>query len=170
MGWCNPPWTGEKKMDVNPEGQESNQVPEDSGATLPPGRIEFRPETQFRGNAALVVQTDRAEINRGAALVVVGNEVSITQGGCWITAGREVEIEQGGCQWIIAGEVEVEQGGAGIMIARDVEAQALKAGIVLAGSITGNVQTLLDKDGALRLGIGLGTMLGISMLIRRLIR
>ncbi|HEX9014934.1 MAG TPA: hypothetical protein VF960_02905 [Chloroflexota bacterium] len=156
-------------MNTDP-GNMENFREEEEPSFQPGGRIEFQPRTDVTTHAALVVQADSAAVTNGAAGVVVGNEVAFSKGYSSVTIARELNLEKGGSQWLLAGEARIEQGGSGVVIARQVEAADLKVGILLAGQVNGDVQTLVDSEGAMRFGAALGIVLAVVMLIRRIFR
>ncbi len=156
-------------MNTNP-GEIDNPGQDEESTRHPAGHIEFQPKTSVTTHAALVVQADSVEVSRGAAGVVVGNEVSFSRGYSTVTVARDLNLEKGGSQWLLAGDARIEQGGCGVVVARHVEATDLKVGILLAGTVTGDVQTMMDSEGAMRFGAALGLVLAFAVFIRRALR
>ncbi len=157
-------------MDIDPAERREDEGSEGQPPVTPGGRIEFRPETSVQTHIAGVIQADRAELNQGCALAIGANELKVTMGGSWIMAARELNVDRGGAQWLVAGDARIQQGGTGILVARQVDATDVRVGVLLAGTVNGNVQTMLDRDGAMRFGAGLGLVLGMALIIRRLFR
>jgi len=157
-------------MDIDPDDRQETEGQERQPSLAPPGRIEYRPETTMQTRAALVVQADKAAITKGGALVVVAGEAHVSMGGSWLTVARELNFDRGGSQWLIAGDARIQQGGAGIVVARQVNAADTRVGVLLAGSVNGDVQAVLDTEGAVRFGAAFGLVLGIALIIRRLMR
>lgn len=156
-------------MNANP-GEGDRLGSEEEPLRQPAGHIEFQPKTSISTHAALVVQADSVEVSRGAAGVVVGNEVSFSRGYSTVVVARDLSLEKGGSQWLLAGDARIEQGGCGVVVARQVEATDLKVGILLAGTVNGDVQTMMDSEGAMRFGAALGLVLAIVMVLRRIFR
>jgi hypothetical protein len=130
---------------------------------------EKQPTASVNRMCSCMVQAERVEINQGGAMAIVAHDASVHMGGSVITAATNLTVDKGGSQWLVAGEARVQHGGAGIVVTQNAQLVDTKVGILLAGKVEGNVQALMDTEGALRFGAGLGATLGIALLLRRLV-
>lgn len=157
-------------MDTQPDERRESDTPEKQPAPGPVGKIEYRPETTVETRAALMVQADNVALNKGVAGAIVANEAHVNMGGSWLSVAQELNVDRGGSQWLIASDARLHQAGSGIVIARHADLTDARVGVLLAGNVNGDVQTMLDRESALRFGAAFGLVLGVSLIIRRLVR
>lgn len=157
-------------MDTEPGERHNTEGAEGQPSPGPTGRIEYRPETTVETRAALMVQAENVAINKGGAMAIVANEANVTMGGSWLTVAQELNVDRGGSQWLIAADARLHQAGAGIVVARNADLTDARVGVLLAATVNGDVQTMLDRDAAVRFGAAFGLVLGIALIVRRLIK
>jgi hypothetical protein len=79
-------------------------------------------------------------------------------------------LQQSGVGLVTAQDAHLENAQAGIVIGQRVETKNTRTVVLIGRHIEGNVETMLDSRGALLLGLGLASAVGLISILMGLFR
>jgi hypothetical protein len=96
---------------------------------------------------------------------------SATVRGSGILAARTgtLSIQQSGVGFVTTQAAHLDGAQAGVIVGQRVDAKNARTIILIGRNIEGNVETILDPRGALLLGLGFASVVGLTSILGRLL-
>jgi hypothetical protein len=120
-------------------------------------------------SAAAQVTTENFDVQQSAVGFSQASSVVAEQSLVGVISGVEAHLQDAAVGLVVADAVVADETRTGAIVTRELHATNLKTGVLLAREVHGDVETTLDSEGALRVGLAAGAVLGMFLLVGKLL-
>ena len=125
-------------------------------------------ELDARSSLLVDVRADNITISDALCGKVESDSAHVTNAISIVAVNNDSTLENSAAGVLVADKASVNFSNSGILVANDVEGDNISTKVLLTGSISGNVETVLDTPRAALLGILAGATIGLFMIAGRI--
>jgi hypothetical protein len=120
-------------------------------------------------SAARMIHAVSADVRQSGVLIVDADSATMRGSGILAARAGTLSVQQSGVGFVTTQDAHLEGTRAGVLVGQRVDAKNARTIVLIGRHIEGNVETLLDPRGALLLGLGFASVVGLVSILKGLL-